>query len=120
MKTRAIRSRPTYVKNPVDSVCAAEMRQIFDKVLNRRVNWPFCGAEAAANRGESLLFECAAGRLPKATKRARRTGARRALFGDAITRDQASAVTRLVSRENLRAAVFLCSTPLATPRASSG
>lgn len=31
-----------------------------------------------------------------------------------------SAATRLVSRDNFRDAVFLCSTPRATPRASSG
>ncbi len=39
-----------------------------------------------------------------------------------LTRDvgQASVVTALVRRENFRLAVFLCSTPLATPRCSSG
>ena len=37
-----------------------------------------------------------------------------------ISGNQASAERRLVRRENFRLAVFLCSTPLATPRISSG
>ncbi len=54
-------------------------------------------------------------------KRTRRTRCRRVLFvpfRDAD--DQAIAFTLLVRRENLRATVFLWSTPLATPRAISG
>lgn len=40
--------------------------------------------------------------------------------GQFAVADQLSAVSRLVSRDSLRAATFRCSTPLATPRANSG
>ncbi len=48
------------------------------------------------------------------------TLSRRAIVSGPKRSNQASALSRLVKRENFREAVFLCSTPLATPRISSG